>query len=175
MTRRHLAMPRIWLMTDERQGEALWRALRTLPPGAGVVVRHYSLSLKARQALSRRIAAQGHFVAFSGSEAAALRARARAIYGAGTRAGRLPRVHPVHDRREIVQAERNGATLLMLSPVFPTRTHPGARTLGPVRFGLLARRARTPVIALGGMTERRFKRLGRQAAGWAAIDAWIRT
>ena len=59
------------------------------------------------------------------------------------------------------------ADALVLSPVFATRSHPGAPPLGPLRFRLLARQARVPVIALGGMTARRAAALG---AAWAAID-----
>ena len=40
----------------------------------------------------------------------------------------------------------------MLSPVFETRTHPGAVPLGPEKFHALAALAEMPVIALGGMT-----------------------
>src|SRR5439155_26981070 len=36
-------LPRLWLMTDERQGDGLWAALERMPRGAGVVFRHYSL------------------------------------------------------------------------------------------------------------------------------------
>ncbi|HEU4968402.1 thiamine phosphate synthase [Sphingomonas sp.] len=71
-------------------------------------------------------------------------------------------------------AERAGAALLFLSPVFPTRSHPDARALGPHHFARLAGPARTPVIALGGMTSTRFRRLPKLGAeGWAAIDAWM--
>lgn len=173
MNRRHLALPRVWMLTDERQGDRLWDAIRRLPRGAGVVVRHYSLPEREREALARRLIRQGLFVAYSGPEKCARRLGAQAVYGTDRHPGHLPRLYPVHDRAEIVAAERAGAALLLLSPVFPTRSHPGARTLGPVRFALLARTARTPVIALGGMTSgraRRLKALG--ARGWAAIDAW---
>jgi hypothetical protein len=27
MNRRHLALPRVWMLTDERQGEAMWDAI----------------------------------------------------------------------------------------------------------------------------------------------------
>ena len=173
MTRRHLALPRIWMLTDERQGNAMWAALDRLPKGAGVIVRHYSLAEKARQAMARSIARRGLFVAYSGSETAARRARAKAVYGKAKTPGRLPRLFPAHNRREIIAAERSGAALLLLSPAFPTRSHPGAGALGPLRFGLLARTARLPVIALGGMTPSRFKRLKLLGAqGWAAVDAW---
>lgn len=175
MSRRHLALPRVWMLTDERQGDAMWEAAARLPRGAGVIVRHYSLPFAERAAMVGRFARLGLFVALAGSERDARRAGAQAVYGAGQRR-RLPRLYPVHNRREIGRAERTGAALLFLSPVFATRSHPGGPTLGRSRFGRLAKAARAPVIALGGMTPRRFIRLRASGAqGWAAIDAWIRT
>lgn len=171
MNRRHLALPRVWMLTDERQGEALWDAVARLPRGAGVVVRHYSLPFAERVAMVRRLRRQGLFVALSGTGAEARRAGADAVYGRV--AETLPLLYPVHDGREIVAAERAGAALLLLSPVFPTRSHPGARALGPLRFASLARTTQKPVIALGAMTPARFRRLRHLGAqGWAAIDAW---
>jgi thiamine-phosphate pyrophosphorylase len=173
MNRRHLALPRVWMLTDERQGEAMWDAIDRLPKGAGVIVRHYSLPLRERLTMVRRIHADGRFVAFAGSEYNARQAGAQAVYGASRNRSALPRLYPVHNRAEIRAAERAGAALLLLSPVFPTRSHPGARTLGPHRFAHLAASARTPVIALGGMTSSRFRRLQKLGAqGWAAINAW---
>jgi thiamine-phosphate pyrophosphorylase len=64
---------------------------------------------------------------------------------------------------------------VFVSPVFPTRSHPGAPALGRIRFGLLIRDSGIPVIALGGMDERRARSLARlRVHGWAAIDAWGR-
>jgi thiamine-phosphate pyrophosphorylase len=174
MNRRHLALPRVWMLTDERQGDALWDAVARLPRGAGVVVRHYSLPEKERQALARQIARRGVFVAYAGSDVQARAAGAKAVYG--TRPSALPRLHPVHNAREIARGERMGAAQLLLSPVFPTRSHPGAKTLGPTRSRRLALAATIPVIALGGMTPSRFRQLKRYgAAGWAGIDGWITT
>ncbi|MGB3721680.1 MAG: thiamine phosphate synthase, partial [Pacificimonas sp.] len=63
--------------------------------------------------------------------------------------------------------------LVFLSPVFPTESHPGARTLGPVRFGLMTRDANMRVAALGSMTERRYRCMkALHASGWGAIGAW---
>jgi thiamine-phosphate pyrophosphorylase len=78
---------------------------------------------------------------------------------------------PAHDLAEIRAAERAGADFVFLSPVFPTRSHPGAEPLGPHRFAALACATRLPVIALGGMDEKRVRGL-RGAYGWAGIDAW---
>ncbi|RYY42038.1 MAG: thiamine phosphate synthase, partial [Sphingomonadales bacterium] len=62
-----------------------------------------------------------------------------------------------------------------VSPVFPTASHPGGRTLGRVQAGLVMRGLTVPAIALGGMDARRAKSLKALGFhGWAAIDAWIR-
>jgi thiamine-phosphate pyrophosphorylase len=74
---------------------------------------------------------------------------------------------------EIRAAERAGADLLFLSPVFATSSHPGARPLGLARFAWLARRTPLPVLALGGMNGPRGRRLASFGAyGWAGIAAW---
>jgi thiamine-phosphate pyrophosphorylase len=73
-----------------------------------------------------------------------------------------------HSLREIGLANRVRADAVLLSPVFPTRSHPGARTLGPSRFRLLAAWAAMPVIALGGLSARAARRL--RWPRWAAID-----
>ncbi|KQR83605.1 thiamine phosphate synthase [Sphingomonas sp. Leaf343] len=169
MRSRYPAIPPIrWLMTDERLGDGLWRALRRLPPGSGVVFRHHGMPVAARRALFaqvRRVTrARRLMLIVAGSKmAGALRhGRAAGAYS-----------WPVHDRTEALAARRAGAKMVMVSPVFPTRSHPGAGALGPAGAARIGRLADAPVIALGGMTERRWRRIARLGfAGWAAIDAW---
>lgn len=180
MRARHLPLPRLWLFTDERQGEALWPALERLPRGGGVIVRHYSLAGPARLALItriRRIARQrGLVLVLAGDARLATRCRVDGVYQASRQGRPLLEIATAHDPAELVAAARSRADAVLLSPVFATRSHPGARVLGPVRFGLLAQRARLPVIALGGMTPGNARRLAPLGAdGWAAIDSWIRT
>lgn len=68
-------------------------------------------------------------------------------------------------------AERAGAELLLVSPVFATNSHPGKIGIGARRLANFVRQAKAPVIALGGMTRARFKALrGTGIYGWAAID-----
>jgi thiamine-phosphate pyrophosphorylase len=169
-------LPRLWLMTDERQDDGLFDALNRLPRGAGVVFRHYSLEPAARRGLFeqvRRIARRRGLLVLLAGEPKLAR-----VWGAdgnhGIYAG--PRglmSASVHNLRELRRAERAGADLLFASPVFPTRSHPGGRTLGTFRFGQLIRHTRTPVIALGGITPKRTRALMQLGAyGWAGIDAW---
>jgi thiamine-phosphate pyrophosphorylase len=156
-------LPRLWLMTDESMGDALFAAIRALPRQSGIVFRHYSLPSGERRALLakvERIARRhGHLVTIGGTT----HARKRGAITA-----------PVHSIPERIAAERAGAKLIFVSPVFATQSHPRARPLGRVRFGLLIRGARLPVIALGGMTSARARSLEPLGIyGWAAISAML--
>jgi thiamine-phosphate pyrophosphorylase len=72
---------------------------------------------------------------------------------------------------ELVRARRSGARLVFLSPAFATASHPGAPSLGPIRWAALAGRAGIPVLALGGIDGASIRRLGRKAQGAGAIGA----
>ena len=85
------------------------------------------------------------------------------------------RTWPAHSRREALTAKRAGADALFVSPVHVTRSHEGTAGIGPARAMRIGRGLGIPVIALGGMTESRWRRIRRFGFhGWAAIDAWIR-
>ncbi|MDX3900581.1 MAG: thiamine phosphate synthase [Sphingobium sp.] len=186
MTPRHRKKPPLlWLMTDERiETAALLAAADRLPRGkAGIVFRHYRTPAGKRRALFARLAAIARrrrlLLLLGGGAREAVAWKADGWHGRGERgrsAGR-PMIHsaPAHDAKEIKAARRGGADLVFLSPLFHTRSHPGARTLGRVRFAALAREAAMPVIALGGVGRhhrRGLKALG--ASGWAAIDGLSR-
>lgn len=162
---RRQPLPRLWLMTDERQGESLWKALERLPRGSGVVFRHYSLAPAERRALFERVRKVAR------RRLLLLLAGGKGLRGDGVHGGRGGFSASAHDLRELKSAERSGTKLIFLSPAFATRSHPGAQALGPVRFGLIARHARVPVIALGGVDARKARRLPH-IYGWAGIDAW---
>jgi thiamine-phosphate pyrophosphorylase len=165
-------LPRLWLMTDERQGDALLGAVARLPAGTGIVFRHYSLPEVARRDLFDRVrAAAPGLVLLAGPAGQARAWGADGSHGSGP--GQGPRSAPVHDQPQIRAAERAGADFLFLSPVFATNSHPEGRPLGLARFAWLARRTGLPVIALGGMNPVRGRRLASFGAyGWAGIDAW---
>lgn len=166
-------LPRLWLMTDERLGGGLVDAAGRLPDGAGIVFRHYRLDAAARRALFDRVrkAAPKALLLLAGPADQARAWGADGSHGSGPGAGL--RSAPVHGPAQIRAAERAGAALLFLSPVYATRSHPGARALGVARFAWLARRTSLPVIALGGMDAARGRRLASFGAyGWGAIDAW---
>ncbi|MFM2300370.1 MAG: hypothetical protein RLZZ84_106 [Pseudomonadota bacterium] len=172
-----MPLPRIWLLSDARNDAALERALQRLPRGSGLVLRHYHLPPATRAArlasLIRSARARGHVVVLSGTIAQARRIGADGAYGSAAklaRGGPGLRLVTAHSLREIARARRADAVLL--SPVFATRSHPGGKVLGPLRFRLLAAHAGVPVIALGGMDRHRAARFGMDR--WAGIDAFLR-
>jgi len=168
--------PDLWLLSDERNDAVLEQALRRLPRGSGFIYRHYHLADAERMTRwfeLRRIAhARNHLMVLADSSRTAREWGADGIYGAPRAlyptTNDLLTLATAHDLTEVGLANRVRADAVLLSPAFPTRSHPGARTLGPLRFRLLATHAQMPVIALGGMTGRTARRL--QWPRWAAID-----
>ena len=153
-------LPSIWLISDERNDASLEATLARLPRGSGLIFRHYHLPPKCRAARLARLARlcrrYGHRIEIAGEG-----------YGPPAPHRRLATAHSL---REIGRANLMRPEAVLLSPVFPTRSHPGAKPLGPLRFRLLAARALMPVIALGGMDARRARRLAWPQ--WAGIDAF---
>lgn len=167
-------LPRLWLLTDQRNDAVLEATLARMPRGSGLVFRHYHLAEAERRARFRQLArlarARGMVVILSGDPRTARKWGADGVYGSLRRAPGLLRLATAHNLREIVAANRAGADGVLLSPVFATRSHPGAQTLGSVGFRLLARHAAMPVIALGGMDHKRAGALGWPR--WAGIDGF---
>jgi thiamine-phosphate pyrophosphorylase len=94
--------------------------------------------------------------------------------GVHLRAGRWPNhlrppglvTSSAHNGSELRRARLAGARIIFLSPAFPTKSHPGAPTLGAVRWNNLARNRAN---ALGGITGANINRL--KTPGAAAITA----
>ena len=155
MRRRQSSVPTRWLVADDRIGDALWRAVRRLPRGSGVLVLYRELPKQERSKLLfklRILARQRRLTIVDEREFGAAR---------------------IHNLAELRRAGIATTSLLFLSPIYPTRSHPEWIALPRLKAAGLVRLATVPVIALGGMDERRFRRIERLGfSGWAGIDAW---
>jgi len=189
MRRRH-PLPDCWLVSDERSPLPVAVLAARLPPGSGVVLRHDGLAAGPRWRLFRRLAriaaARRLTLLLADEPARAKRWSADGVHLRQHRAGRAEQARrlglavtmPVHDAREARRARRAGADAVFVSPLHPTRSHPGAAPLGTPAWLRLARQAGGRAVALGGMTPARARALVRAGAGsrirpgWAAIDAW---
>ena len=79
-----------------------------------------------------------------------------------------------HSPQALVLARRAGADAALLSPVFPTASHPGAPALGLMRFASWCRCSPIAVYALGGITSQNSRRLqGTGAKGIAGIGGFV--
>ncbi|MEP3051869.1 MAG: thiamine phosphate synthase [Erythrobacter sp.] len=167
-------LPNLWLLSDERNDGALEQAIARLPRGSGFVFRHYHLTLTDRRtrfaSLLPLLRAGSHWAIASTTPEIALGWGADGVYGAAAEQPRAEAkwIATAHDAEEISAANHVAVDAVMLSPVFPTRSHPDAKVLGTDGFHRLARASACPVIALGGMNAERAKQLNWPR--WAAID-----
>ncbi len=186
------ALPRLFLFSDPERLPDPWDAALRLPRGAvaAVVARGLSPAALAALAASARRWRPRLVLLVAGDGRAALRHRAglhvpdrrpvagllpfllarrcRRAAGPGRRGP--PLTAAAHGRRGIARARRLGADAAVLSPVFPTASHPGAAALGPLRWAALARRAGRPAVALGGVRGGNARRLPPAwTAGFAAV------
>jgi 8-oxo-dGTP diphosphatase len=79
-----------------------------------------------------------------------------------------------HDREELEKAAELGLDFVVLSPVLPTLSHPGAPTLGWEGFAALAAGMPMPVYALGGLSAKNMDEAWRYGAHGIAMlrGAW---
>jgi thiamine-phosphate pyrophosphorylase len=159
-----------------------------LPRGSAVLLRHYGDPARVELARTLRAVCRARRLELwiGGDPAFAQVLGADGIHfseRALPACGRWNRPHPqlritaaAHSWRSIVRAARAGADAVLLSPLFATRSHPGAPGLGRLRFAQLAHRSPIPVYALGGIDEHTAPALaGSGVAGIAAIGAFVDT
>jgi thiamine-phosphate pyrophosphorylase len=175
-------LPPLFLFTDPERMDILALA-QTLPPFlCGVVFRHDGAPDRAQ--LARRLRAicraRRLILVIAGDAKLALALQAGLHMRGGVRPDltRLPRhtlrTASVHDAHQLRRARDNLADIVFMSPVFPTRSHPGAATLGAHCWRRLARRAApAKAYALGGIDGASVRRLGAPCAGAGAIDALL--
>lgn len=164
-------------MTDPRMDGRLMDIIRRLPEGAGVIFRHGELDRRERLRLgmtvAREAARRGLVLGVAGDVALARQLGAELVHNPRQHPGLMPHSRSVHNEVEARRARRTGTAVVFVSPVYPTRSHPGRVALGRVEAIRLATIAGGAAIALGGMDEERFAALGDRFHGYAAIDCWL--
>lgn len=159
------------------------RALASLPRGVGVIYRHYGAA--NRTALARDLAkiARAHGLMFlvAGDWRLAAMVRADGLHlpdhatargpSSGARLWRKQRrvllTVAAHSPRGVARAHEVKADAVFLAPIYRTKSHPDRSALGLVRAAGFVKRARLPVLALGGVSPARLTQL--RAAGFAGI------
>lgn len=182
MHRRAGALPPLILMTDDVRLPDPLAAAATLPQGSLVILR--TRGQDRRRALAAALAgiARRRGLFLSVADDAALAARADGVHIPEAQAGTIAQwrarrpdlliTTSAHSLKAVLRAAALGADAVLLSPVFPTASHPGAAALGTMRLRRVALDVPVAVYALGGVTARTARQLaGAPVAGFAAVGA----
>ncbi len=180
--------PDFILMTDEERLADPVAATASLPRGSAVILRHYGApgrrELAARLvAASRRpgvrvlVAADARLAAEIGADGLhlpeAMAARGPCAWRKWRKPGWLVTA-AAHSPAALHRAKAAGADAALLSPVFPSESHPGGAVLGVLRFAAWCRKSPLPVYALGGVSAANVRRLkGCGARGLAGISGFV--
>lgn len=175
-------LPRLLALTDPVRTPDPVAFARQLPVGSGLIYRHFgdpdradvayeladiakarslTLLISADAQLANHVGADGvHWPVKRALKARIARWRTRFPIMTAS----------AHGLRDLRRLEDIGIDAALLSPVFSTRSHPDARTLGPIRARLLIAATPLPVYALGGIDHQTARRLDRSGfSGIAAI------
>jgi thiamine-phosphate pyrophosphorylase len=171
-------LPPLVLMTDDERLPDPLAAARALPKGSMVVVRARHAARRIKLAHGLRELKDTLVILIASDAALAVEAGADGLHlpeAAASEASRWRARHPrwiitaaAHSERAVRNARDVDA--LFLSPVFATGSHEGRAALGATRANSIARHARVPVYALGGIDARN-ARLLHGFVGIAAVSA----
>lgn len=183
----HVDLPGWFLMMDDERLRDPGKAIPHLPSSSAIIIRSRQMDVVERTAIGLQPLAERHGVELLVS---LRRPPARLIsdgihipeaylkYWRRTDIARLqPRLLTVsaHRRRTFRKAASLGADAVIMSSVFSTESHKGVGFLGFTRFARLAALSETPVIALGGITDRNMQRLRMvNIAGIAGIGLFLK-
>ncbi|MDP2143703.1 MAG: Nudix family hydrolase [Gallionella sp.] len=164
---RALELPSLYAISNvaELGAEEFLRRLEiALANGLRLVqLREKNLSRDALRELARRVVglahAHGARVLLNGDVELAQEVGADGVQLTGTQLAQLSErptldwcAASCHNAEELRQAEALGCDFALLSPVLPTKSHPGAPHLGWENFESIAAGSTMPVYALGGLT-----------------------
>lgn len=177
-TASRIPLPGVIMPTDlERVPDPAAAAAR-LPEGAAVILRDRDHPERRRWAERLRLAtaARGQMLLIANDPGLARAVDADGLHLSEAEIGRTGpwgfTTAAAHSLAAIRRAERARADAVLLSPVFPTASHPGGRTLGLHRARAIAGAACLPVYAMGGVDAGNAQLLGPAFFGFAAIAAF---
>ncbi len=172
-------LPPLLLMTDEERLPDPLAALDRLPVGSGVILRHYGSPQRDALGAALREATRARklklLVAADIELALRLRADGFHLPDHGIAARWRLKVPPhwlvtaaAHSETSLGRAWLLGVDAAILSPVFPTASHPGRKALGVTNFARLVGSTFMPIYALGGISDENAPLLRNSAAAGIA-------
>lgn len=183
VTRSSRKSPSLFAMTDEVRAADPFPLIERLPKGAALIFRHYAHPSRAELA-ARVVSASrqaGLRCLIAGDAEIARKCGADGLHLPeyqvlqpryfGFRPKNWLITGAAHTVKSMRRAEKLGLDAVLISPVFPTASHPGGKALGLMNFARLCHDTTAPVIALGGINSEQARRLRLAgAAGLAGIS-----
>jgi thiamine-phosphate pyrophosphorylase len=171
-------LPGLVYLTDPARRADPAATVRQLPPGSGVIYRHFGAPERADMAalLAALSARRGLVFLIGGDPDLARSVGADGVHWPEARRLEARRwdgafalqTVSAHSREALSQAARQGFDAALLSTAFPSASPSAGVARGAVRLRILARQARLPVYGLGGITAANADRLSPHL-GLAAI------
>lgn len=182
-------MPQVFFLTDPQRQNDVLNTLRSLPKGWGVIFRHYADTDRDNlaYAIAKICRRQGLVLLVAGDHRLAAKVDADGLHlpeglaRNGCLASRLNWIKTsgkiltisAHSPAALARADALGADGILLSPIFPTESHPRAKTLGPLRATQWGAACKGRVFALGGMRPVTKKRLQGSSITGIAIAGGV--
>lgn len=173
-------LPPLLALTDPARTPDPLALAAALPPGSGLVYRHFGAD--DRRSVARRLAAlcrRRGLVFLIGADIALAHAVGadgvhlpeRLVYRGRTGLPGLIATGAAHGRAGLRRAAEAGLDAALLSPVFASASASAGAPLGAQRAGRMARAAGLPVYALGGVSRANARSLlGLGFAGIAGVS-----
>ena len=171
--------PPLLALTDPKRTPDPVKLAAALPTGSGLIYRLFKASDRVEMAKAIMKAAKPRrlIVLIGNDPALALKVGAdgvhwpeRNVLQARRWAGRFAfMTAAAHSRAALALAARSGVDAVLLSAVFASSSPSAGPAMGALKFRQLARKARRPVYALGGLNSLTMGKIS-QSGGIAAID-----
>ena len=162
----------MWIVTDEERAPDPIKIINKLPKNLkiGIILRHYKSKsrLNIAKKLSKICKLRKYIFLIANDQQLAIKVNASGIHVPSW--STLRRINrrflistSLHSRKDLRNVTLSKSSIVFVSPVYFTKSHPDKKPLGPIRAALLAKQSKLNSIALGGISLRstkRFKNLG---------------
>ena len=161
----------LFAMTDEKRSFNPIQMAKALPNGSILIFRHYNI--KYRESLAKKTIAicqkRNIKCLIAGDIKLALKLSSDGVHLPQWLLQRIEKkpllrrgmiiTAATHSRLLVTKAKKLKLDAAILSPIFPTVSHPKKISLGLIQFASISKHCNLPIIALGGVSKKNFIRL----------------
>lgn len=181
---RHLPahLPPVLFLTDPVRVPDPVIAIQSLPPGAGIIYRHFGDAGRRRVAdqLANLCAAKDLALLIAADPDLAAEVEADGVHWPEARLSEARhwrgcfrlQTASAHSRRALAKAAQIGMDAALVSTVFASQSASAGAPMGPARFRKLAQGAALPIFALGGLKAATIGRIS-DSGGLAAVEGLL--